>query len=100
MDITPIINALILLIASIITIVVIPKVRALLTEKIGREKTEELYRWIDAFVGAAEQCFSEPAARKSYVVKMLEGMGYTVTDEVNGAIEASVLQLHNALRDY
>ena len=99
-DITPIINAVILLIASLITIIVIPKVRALLVEKIGREQTEELCRWIDIFVGAAEQCFPEPDVKKNYVVNKLQSMGYTVTEEIDGAIESAVLQLHNALRDY
>ncbi|MBQ0067371.1 MAG: hypothetical protein KBS60_04200 [Phascolarctobacterium sp.] len=99
-DITPIINAVILLVASIVTVVIVPKVRAVLIAKIGEQQTNELCRWIDIFVGAAEQCFADPEKKKSYVVEKLEDMGYTVNDEVNGIIESAVLQLHAALRDY
>lgn len=99
-DITPIINAVIAVIAAVITLVVIPKIRVLLIQKIGAEQTESLCRWVDIFVGAAEQLYADPAVKKEYVKTKLESIGYTYTPEVDSAIESAVLQLHAALRDY
>jgi len=99
-DITPLLNAIIAALATIITAVVIPRLKRWLDAKVGSERAAELCRWINIFVGAAEQMFVDPNEKKSYVCEKLEKMGYKVTDEVDGAIEAAVLQLHEALKDY
>lgn len=99
-DITPIINAFIALLASVITIIIVPQIRRLLIERVGNAQTQMLMQWIDIFVGAAEQMYAIPADKKNYVVEKLTELGYTVSPEIDGAIEAAVLQLHNSLKDY
>lgn len=96
-NITPIINALILLISAIVCGVIIPRVKELLEEKIGASNTAELLKWVDIFVTAAEQTIASGPDKKAYVQNALKKLGYELTDDVDSAIEAAVLKLHNSL---
>lgn len=98
MDITPIVNAVIQLVAVVITIVVIPKVIELLNEKIGKEKTDDLLKWIDVFVRAAEQTIESGPDKKSFVLKCLQAKGFKITDDVDNAVEAAVQMLYGSLK--
>ena len=61
---------------------------------------EELLGWVDLAVAAAQQVlYSAPGQeRKEMVREFLRSKGYDVdTDEVDHAIEAAVLRLHQEL---
>lgn len=95
-DLTPIINAAIALIAAIITAFVVPWVR----RNTSAQDREDLLRWVEIAVAAAEQLFysTQGAEKKKYVVQFLEEKGYIVSDEeLNAAIEGAVLKLHRGL---
>ncbi|MCC8123357.1 MAG: phage holin family protein [Oscillospiraceae bacterium] len=98
MQITEIITAMIALLAAIITAVVVPWLR----KKAGALDTTELLAWVEVAVAAAEQLYESTngAAKKDYVLDVLEAQGYYVdTAEVDAAIEAAVLALHHALQE-
>ena len=95
-DITPIVNAVIALLAAIVSSVVIPWIHA----KIDDAETGQFLRWVEIAVAAAEQLYhtADGEAKKRYVLDYLEKKGYALdARDVNNAIEAAVLRLHNEL---
>ena len=96
-DLTPIIEALIALLSAVITIVILPKVRAYLTEKLSNEKRENLKKWIRIAVAAAEQMYNGSGLGQDkyrYVVSFLEDKGiYVNYKEVEALIESEVHKL-------
>ena len=95
-DLTPIINAFIALFAALITAFVIPWIRRNTSEK----DREELLKWVEIAVAAAQQLYHQldGAQRKEYVRNYLSAKGYDVSDkDVDNAIEAAVLKLHQEL---
>lgn len=92
-DITPIANAIIALIAAVITAFVIPYVK----EKIGVEKLKKVQAWVNIAVEAAEQLYKgsgRGAEKKAYVVEFLNAKGYTLDpDSLDNLIEAAVFNL-------
>lgn len=96
MNITPVINAVIALLAALITAFLVPWIKS----KVGAQNMDQLLAWVDIAVAAAEQLFTstDTQKKKQYVLDFLKGKGYTVnTEEVNNAVEAAVLHLHNSL---
>lgn len=96
-DITPIIQAVITLIAVIITVVVIPYIR----KKYTQTQLEEIDKWVKIAVGAAEQLLKgidpDGTKRKAYVVDFLGSKGLTADmDAINTMIEAAVLEINLA----
>ncbi len=72
----------------------------LLASKLGAQRMETLAFWVDTFVRAAEQTFSgtEGAAKKAYVMRLLEERGINVgTGELDAMVECAVQTLHSAL---
>lgn len=95
-DLTPILNAIIALAAALITAFVVPWLKRKTTE----QDREELLKWVEIAVAAAQQLYHQldGAKRKEYVLDFLEGKGYTVNgSEIDAAIEAAVLRLHQEL---
>lgn len=95
-DITPIANALIALCAAVITVVIIPWFKA----KRSTQERQELLKWVEIAVSAAQQLYHEfdGKKRKEYVLDFLESKGYSVDElEIDAAIEAAVLKLHQQL---
>lgn len=95
-DITPIVNALIMMLAAIITTFVIP----LLKKNASAQDLNEMLKWIDIAVMAAQQMYytEDGAARKQYVLDFLTEKGYDVNSQaVDAAIESAVLKLHQEL---
>ncbi len=92
-DITPVIEALILLIATLITCFAIPWIKS----KTSNEKLLELTTWVTAAVEAAEQIYigtGRGEEKKAYVVAFLESKGFTVDYEsLDSLIEAAVYNL-------
>lgn len=95
-DLTPVINAVIALIAALISVFVIP----LLKRNTTAQDREDFLRWVEIAVAAAEQLFlsTQGKEKKKYVVAFLEERGYVCSEsEINAAIEGAVLKLHREL---
>jgi hypothetical protein len=95
-DLTPVINALIAVAATLITAFVIPWIKRNTTQK----DREEMLKWVEIAVMAAQQLYHQLDGdkRKEYVRSFLNAKGYDVTSaEVDNAIEAAVLKLHREL---
>ena len=90
-DLTPIINAVILLLASLITAKVIPWIKA----KTTNEQQQMLRATIKTLVYAAEQVYGAGNGENKlgYVIAHLEAKGYTVDPS---EIEAAVKEYLNA----
>lgn len=95
-DITAILQAIITLVTLVITAFVIPWIK----KKIGAENMTEFLKWVDIGVRAAEQLYDSTMTieKKQYVLSFLnsKGVKYTAA-EVDAAIEAAVIKLHNEL---
>ncbi len=95
-DLTPVINAFIALVATIITAFVVPWIK----RNTSAKDREELLKWVEIAVMAAQQLYHQldGSKRKEYVLDFLREKGYDVTSaEVDNAIEAAVLKLHQEL---
>lgn len=95
-DLTPIINAAILLVALLISAFFIPWLKS----KTTAEQRENLLRWAEIAVAAAQQLFHDRdgAARLEYAMSLLEEKGFDITEgAVRDAVEAMVLKLHQQL---
>jgi len=95
-DLTPIFNAVIALLAALITAFVIPWLK----RKISAQEREELLRWVEIAVAAAEQMWdsTQGEAKKKAVLAFLREKGFIFSEsEIDSAIEAAVLKLHHEL---
>lgn len=95
-DITTLLNAIIALLAAIITTFIIPWVKS----KVGNEKMTDFLRWVEIGVLAAEQLYTDfdCEAKKAYVISLLNEKGFKFTEsEVDAAIESAVKAVHNQL---
>lgn len=92
-DLTPIINAAILLVAALVTTFLVPWIKANTDEK----QREELLLWARVAMNAAEQLYQgsdRGEEKKAYVLAFLEKKGYTANqDEIEAVIESLVLGL-------
>lgn len=95
-DLTPIINALILVVAAIISAYFVPWLKS----KKTAEETKDLMAWADIAVAAAQQLFYQydGETRLSHALGVMREAGFDVdTIEVRNAVEAAVLKLHSEL---
>ncbi len=94
-DVTTIVNAVIALIAAIISAFVIPWIKS----KTTAQQREDLIAWVKIAVAAAEQIYKgekRGEEKKQYVLDFLEDNGFSIDDDsVNAAIEAAVKQLNS-----
>lgn len=92
-DLTPIVNAIIALIAAAISVFLIPWIK----EKIEAEKLEQIMGWVTIAVEAAEQIYRESGMgekKKAYVLDFLAKKGITLdVDSIDAMIESAVLDL-------
>ena len=97
MNITNIAEILISLIATLISMFLIPYIKS----KHGNEEIVKVLSIVDIVVAAADQLGKtlgyDGEAKKEYVVGRLNEMGYTLDPTLNDYIEAAVLKLHNEL---
>ena len=93
-DITPIVNAVIALLAAGVSVFLIPWIKSKTTD----EQRKELLEWVKIGVAAAEQLYEGQGRgeeKKQYVLDFLKQKGYKVDEEsVVNAIEAIVKQLN------
>ena len=92
-DITPVVNALIALVAAVVTAFVIPWLK----QKISAEKLAQYSEWVTIAVQAAEQIYAgsgRGAEKKAYVLEFLKSKGFTLDmDSIDKLIEAAVYDL-------
>lgn len=96
-DFTALIQAVITLISTVITIYILPKVKAYLAAKLTNEQRENLKQWVKVAVAAAEQIYKGSGLgteKYRYVVDFLKEKGiYVNSDEVVTLIESEVYKL-------
>lgn len=95
-DLTPVVSALIFLLSALISVFLIPYIRALTTAS----DLKEIEKWVKIAVAAAEQLYdsAQGEEKKNYVLNFLTEKGYEIDFiELNNLIEAEVLKLHAEL---
>jgi uncharacterized membrane protein (DUF2068 family) len=95
-DLTPIINVLILVVATLVSVYFVPWIKSKKTV----EQTKDLMAWARIAVKAAQQLYYQldGEVRLEHALSVMREAGFNVdTIEVRNAIEAAVLELHNAL---
>lgn len=103
-DITPILELAIRLIALIITIVIIPKVKKLLAEKVAESDQKKIIRWAEIAAQAAEEAarsgLIDKKAKYNYAKSFLEGRGITFdADTMEALINSTVWDLFSRFKD-
>lgn len=100
-DLTPIVQAVIILAATLITIYVIPFIKT----KVEASKLQNILSWVETLVACADQIFQrhQGAEKKAYVLERLNAIlsehGLTLdTQTIEDLIEAEVLRLHSELK--
>ena len=92
-DLTPIANAIIALIAALVSAFLIPYLKS----KISAERLAELQKWAIIAVEAAEMIYKgagRGAEKKEHVWNFLASKGYSLdTDSLDKVIESAVLNL-------
>ena len=95
-NLTPILEAVIALAVALISVFVIPW----FSSKTTANDREDLLKWVDIAVAAAQQLFYQlnGAERLDYALDFLAKQGFDVDDAaVLNAVEAAVLKLHRQL---
>lgn len=94
-DLTPVLGAVITLVITIMTAIVIPYIK----KKIGDEKYAEIERWVGVAVQAAEQLFAgsgRGAEKLAFVEEFLASKGFKIDAmSLRNLIEAAVYNLTN-----
>ena len=96
-NITPIIEAALLMLAAIFTTVVIPYIKS----KTTAQQQTEINAWVKIAVSAAEQIFNgsgRGAEKKAYVLEWLKQRGITVDEaKLDAMIESAVYELKSGV---
>ena len=95
-DLTMILEAVVALAVAVISAFVIPWINS----KTDANDREDLLKWVDIAVAAAQQLFHQMngAQRLDYALSFLEQQGFDVDDAaVLNAVEAAVLKLHQEM---
>ena len=103
-DITPILELVIRLIALIVTIVIIPKVKKRLAEKGAESDQKKILRWAEIAVQAAEEAarsgLIDKKAKYEYAKSFLEDRGITFdANTIEALINSNVWDLINRFKD-
>ena len=96
MDITMILQAVIYLLLAIVMMIVIPWLK----KQVGAENMDELMRWVEIGVAAAEQLYTaaQGEQKKQYVLEFVRSKGLKIDEaSLDATIEAAVNALHNEL---
>ena len=95
-DLTPIITAVLTLIISLISALLIPYIKAKTTD----EQFKTIKLWVQVAVQAAEMLYvgsGRGEEKKKYVLDFLNSKGFTLnTEEIDNLIESAVLELKQA----
>ena len=95
-DITPIVEAVLALVAVVITSIIIPYIK----KKTSVEQQKEIAGWVKIAVMAAEQIYvgiGRGSEKKQYVLAWLAERNITVDgNEIDALIESAVFELNNS----
>lgn len=103
MDITPILELVVKLIFTLITIFLIPKLKELLAAKVAESDQKKLLRWAELAVQAAEEAersgLIDKKAKYQYAKDFLEKRGVTFdADTMQALIDSTVWELFNQFK--
>ena len=103
MDITPILELVVKLIFTLITIFLIPKLKELLAAKVAEIDQKKLLRWVELAVQAAEEAeragLIDKKAKYTYALNFLEKRGVTFDpDTMQALIDSSCWELFNKFK--
>ena len=103
MDITVILELIIKLIFAAITIFLLPKLKALISEKVAESDQKKIIRWVELAVQAAEEAersgLIDKKAKYQYAKDFLEKRGVTFDpDTMQALIDSSCWELFNKFK--
>ena len=103
MDITPILELIIKLIFAAITIFLLPKLKALISEKVAESDQKKIIRWVELAVQAAEEAeragLIDKKAKYTYALNFLEKRGVTFDlDTMQALIDSTCWELFNQFK--
>lgn len=103
MDITVILELIIKLIFAAITIFLLPKLKALISEKVAESDQKKILRWAELAVQAAEEAeragLIDKKAKYQYAKDFLEARGVTFdADAMQALIDSTVWELFNQFK--
>ena len=103
MDITAILELIIKLIFAAITIFLLPKLKALISEKVAESDQKKIIRWVELAVQAAEEAersgLIDKKAKYTYALDFLEKRGVTFDpDTMQALIDSTCWELFNKFK--
>ena len=103
MDITVILELIVKLIFTLITIFLLPKLKALISEKVAESDQKKIIRWVELAVKAAEEAeragLIDKKAKYTYALDFLEKRGVTFDpDTMQALIDSSCWELFNKFK--
>lgn len=104
MDITPILELVVKLIFTLITIFLVPKLKELISTKVAESDQKKLLRWVELAVQAAEEAersgLIDKKAKYQYAKSFLEARGVTFdADTMQALIDSTVWELFNQFKN-
>ena len=104
MDITVILELVVKLIFTLITIFLLPKLKALISEKVAESDQRKIIQWVELAVQAAEEAeragLIDKKAKYTYALNFLEKRGVTFDpDTMQALIDSSCWELFNKFKD-
>ena len=103
MDITPILELIIKLVFALITLFLLPKLKALISEKVAESDQRKIIQWVELAVKAAEEAeragLIDKKAKYTYALNFLEKRGVTFDpDTMQALIDSSCWELFNKFK--
>lgn len=103
MDITPIMELVVKLIFTLITIFLVPKLKELISTKVAESDQKKIIRWVELAVQAAEEAarsgLIDKKAKYQYAKDFLEKRGVTFdVDTMQALIDSTVWELFNQFK--
>ena len=103
MDITPILELVVKLIFTLITIFLVPKLKELISTKVAESDQKKIIRWVELAVQAAEEAersgLIDKKAKYQYAKDFLEKRGVTFdADTMQALIDSTCWELFNQFK--
>ena len=103
MDITPILELVVKLIFTLITIFLVPKLKELISTKVAESDQKKIIRWVELAVQAAEEAersgLIDKKAKYQYAKNFLEARGVTFdADPMQALIDSTCWELFNQFK--
>ena len=103
MDITVILELIIKLIFAAITVFLLPKLKALISEKVAESDQKKIIQWVELAVKAAEEAeragLIDKKAKYTYALNFLKKRGVTFDpDTMQALIDSTCWELFNQFK--